>query len=80
MCGYDQYFFQLQSYVCSEKIYSCLGFTFTNEILINTLQNIEILLIEWIDMHNFDQKKLGKGLAEMHLKTNAAQLKRSVIN
>ena len=31
--------------------------------------NIEILLIEWIDMHNFDQKKLGKGLGELHLKS-----------
>ena len=32
-------------------------------------KNIEILLIEWIDMHNFDQKQLGKGLGEMHLKS-----------
>ena len=32
-------------------------------------KNIEILLIEWIDMHNFDQKKLGKGLVELHLKS-----------
>jgi len=33
------------------------------------IKNIEILLIEWIDMHNFDQKKLGKGLGELHLKS-----------
>ena len=33
------------------------------------IKNIEILLIEWIDMQNFDQKKLGKGLGEMHLKS-----------
>ncbi len=33
------------------------------------IKNIEILLIEWIDMHKFDQKKLGKGLGEMHLKS-----------
>ncbi len=33
------------------------------------INNIEILLIEWIDMHNFDQKKLGKGLGELHLKS-----------
>ncbi len=32
-------------------------------------KNIEILLFEWIDMHNFDQKKLGKGLGELHLKS-----------
>ena len=34
------------------------------------IENIEILLIEWIDMYNFDQKKLGKGLGEMHLKSS----------
>ena len=34
------------------------------------IKNIEILLIEWIDMANFDQKKLGKGLGEMHLKSS----------
>ena len=33
------------------------------------VKNIEILLIEWIDMENFDQKKLGKGLGELHLKS-----------
>jgi len=33
------------------------------------IKNIEILLIEWINMHNFEQKKLGKGLGEMHLKS-----------
>ena len=38
-------------------------------IAYKNLKNIEILLIEWIDMHNFDQKKLGKGLGELHLKS-----------
>ena len=38
-------------------------------IAYKNINNIEILLIEWIDMHNFDQKKLGKGLGEMHLKS-----------
>ena len=38
-------------------------------IAYKSVNNIEILLIEWIDMHNFDQKKLGKGLGEMHLKS-----------
>ena len=33
------------------------------------IKNTEILLIEWIDMHNFDQKKLGKGLGELHLRS-----------
>ena len=28
-------------------------------IAFKNLKNIEILLIEWIDMHKFDQKKLG---------------------
>jgi len=36
-------------------------------IAYKNIKNIEILLLEWIDMQNFDQKKLGKGLGEMHL-------------
>ncbi len=36
-------------------------------IAYKNIKNIEILLIEWIDMQNFDQKKLGRGLGEMHL-------------
>jgi len=38
-------------------------------IAYKNIKNIEILLIEWIDMDNFDQKKLGKGLGELHLKS-----------
>ena len=38
-------------------------------ITYKNIKNIEILLIEWIDIKNFDQKKLGKGLGEMHLKS-----------
>ncbi len=38
-------------------------------IAYKNIKNTEILLIEWIDMHNFDQKKLGKGLGELHLKS-----------
>ena len=38
-------------------------------IAYKNINNIVILLIEWIDMHNFDQKKLGKGLGELHLKS-----------
>ena len=38
-------------------------------IAYKNIKNIEILLIESIDMHNFDQKKLGKGLGELHLKS-----------
>ena len=34
------------------------------------IKEIELLLLEWIDMQNSDQKKLGKGLGEMHLKSN----------
>jgi len=36
-------------------------------IAFKTFKNVEILIIEWIDMQNFDQKNLGKGLGEMHL-------------
>ena len=38
-------------------------------IAYRNIKNIEILLIEWIEMQNFDQKNLGKGLGEMHLKS-----------
>ena len=36
---------------------------------------VEILLMEWIDMQNFDQKNLGKGLGEMHLKSTESNPK-----
>ena len=38
-------------------------------IAFKNIKNVEILLMEWIDMDNFDQKKLGKGLGELHLKS-----------
>ena len=38
-------------------------------------KNAEILLIEWIDMENFNQKKLGKGLGEMHLNSTESNPK-----
>ncbi len=44
-------------------------------IAYKNLKNIEILLIEWIDMKKFDQKKLGKGLGEMHLKSSESNPK-----
>ena len=44
-------------------------------IAYKNIKNIEILLIEWVDMQNFDQKKLGKGLGEMHLNQNEANPK-----
>ena len=39
------------------------------------IKNIEILLIEWIDMQNFDQRNLGKGLGEMHLNSTESNPK-----
>ena len=44
-------------------------------IAFKNFKNIEILLIEWIDMQNFDQKKLGKGLGEMHLNSTESNPK-----
>ncbi len=44
-------------------------------IAYKNIKNIEILLIEWIDMDNFNQKKLGKGLGEMHLKSSESNPK-----
>ncbi len=34
------------------------------------VNNVELLLMEWIDMNNNDQQKLGKGLGEMHIESN----------
>jgi len=44
-------------------------------IAYKNINNVEILLIEWIDMQNFNQKKLGKGLGEMHLKATESNPK-----
>jgi fructosamine-3-kinase len=44
-------------------------------IAFKTVKNIEILLMEWIDMQNFDQKNLGKGLGEMHLNSTESNPK-----
>ena len=44
-------------------------------IAYKNIKNVEILLMEWIDMQTFDQKKLGKGLGEMHLKSAASNPK-----
>ena len=39
-------------------------------ILYLEINNIELLLMEWIDMNKSDQQKLGKGLGEMHIESN----------
>ena len=39
------------------------------------IDNVELLLMEWIDMKNSDQKKLGKGLGEMHIQSNESNPK-----
>ena len=44
-------------------------------IAYKNINNIEILLIEWIDMQNFDQKNLGTGLGEMHLNASESSPK-----
>ena len=38
------------------------------------IKNSEILILEWVDMENNDQKKLGKGLAIMHLNSQKKEL------
>ena len=44
-------------------------------IAFKNIKNVEILLMEWIDMQNFDQKNLGKGLGEMHLNSTESNPK-----
>ena len=59
---FEKYCLQnLRKYINQENLVIPEVITYKN------IKNIEILLIEWIDMHNFDQKKLGKGLGELHL-------------
>ena len=61
---FEKYCLQnMRKYVDQENLVLPEVITYKN------IENIEILLIEWIDMYNFDQKKLGKGLGEMHLKS-----------
>jgi len=63
--AFEKYCLQkLKKYLNQENIVVPEVITYKN------IHNIEILLIEWIDMDNFDQKKLGKGLGEMHLKSS----------
>ena len=40
------------------------------------VKDVELLLMEWIEMGDSDQKKLGKGLSEMHLKSNKSNPKK----
>ena len=40
------------------------------------INKVELLVMEWIDMNNTDQKKLGKGLGEMHIQSNKFNPKR----
>ena len=40
------------------------------------INDVELLLMEWINMKNTDQKKLGKGLGEMHVESNKLNPKR----
>ena len=44
-------------------------------ITYKNIKNVEILLIEWIDMQNVDQKNLGIGLGELHLNSNESNPK-----
>ncbi len=61
---YEKYCLQnLRNYINHENL------VIPEVIAYKNIKNIEILLIEWIDMQNFDQKKLGKGLGELHLKS-----------
>ena len=61
---FEKYCLQnLRKYINQENLVIPEVITYKN------IKNIEFLLIEWIDMQNFEQKKLGKGLGEMHLKS-----------
>ena len=54
----------LQTYINYENL------VIPKVIYYKEVNNVELLLMEWIDMKNSDQKKLGKGLGEMHIQSN----------
>jgi len=61
---FEKYCLQnLKKYINQENLVIPEVITYKN------IKNKEILLIEWIDMQNLDQKKLGKGLGEMQLRS-----------
>ena len=64
-CLYD-----LQKYINSDNL------IVPKVIAYLEINNKELLLMEWIDMNNVDQAKLGKGLGEMHLQSNKLNPKR----
>ena len=67
---FEKYCLQnLRKYINQENLVVPEVIAYKNIKNIKNIENIEILLIEWIDMNNFDQKKLGKGLGELHLKS-----------
>ena len=47
-----------------------------SDLLYLKVNNVELLLMEWIDMQDGNQKKLGQGLGEMHLKANGVNPKK----
>ena len=53
-----------------QKYINCENLVIPKIISYMEVNNVEILLMEWIDMPNSDQRKLGKGLAELHITSN----------
>ncbi len=67
---FEKYCLQnLRKYINKEN------FVVPEVIAYKNIKNIEFLLIEWIDMQNFEQKNLGKGLGEMHLNSTESNPK-----
>ena len=54
----------LQKYINYENL------VIPQTILYLEVNNVELLLMKWIDMNNSDQQKLGRGLGEMHIESN----------
>ena len=53
-----------------QKYINCENLVIPKIISYMEIKNVELLLMEWIDMPNSDQKKLGKGLGELHIRSN----------
>ncbi len=53
-----------------QKYTNCENLVIPKIISYLEINNVELLLMEWINMNNTDQHKLGIGLGEMHIESN----------
>ena len=76
--GRSKKFLKFEEY-CLRKIYPNTNENYLRVPKVITyldVEDVELLIMEWIDFQNNDQIMLGKGLAEMHLKSHESNPKK----